>query len=131
MCDIFQHEFAQGSVPISVSSQGSNPSPSSQPISLNIHFSGAAKKASTVLILTFECFTICLTSKWFVYSFQRGRPVKKNKTAASNDNAQSRANAPYPLGNQAVIGFRAIPTGGSQSETSMSIKTATAVASES
>ena len=78
-------------MPIVVPSQGSNPSPPSQPISLNIHFSGATKKASTVLILTFECFTICLTSKWFVYSFRRGRPVKKNKTAASSGNAQSRA----------------------------------------
>ena len=131
VCDMFQQVLAQGSVPIVVSSQGSNPNLPSQPTSLNIHLNGATEKASTSLIIIFECFTICLISKWFVYSFQRERPVKKNKIIVSNDNAQSCANAPCTSGNQVVIGFRAIPTGGSQSETSVSISTATVVASQS
>ena len=81
-------------MPIVVSCQGSNPSPPSQPTSLNIQVnveassSGATKKVSTALILKFECFTICITSKWFDYSFQRGRLVKKNMTTALNNNGK-------------------------------------------
>ena len=81
-------DHIEGSVPVVISSQGSNPSPSTEPGAANIQadiqttMDAAKRKVHPVAFWSFFFISELLTLCTCPTSFQRGRPSKKDGTSA-------------------------------------------------
>ena len=99
-------DHIEGSVPVVISSQGNNPSPSTEPGAANIQadvqttMDAAKRKVHPVAFWSFFFISELLTLCTCPTSFQRGRPSKKDGTSAVTNirrRTSFAASQPMPL----------------------------------